>query len=312
VKLTELNQLSSYLKKQQPAIVWLGGGDPYDRSAAIDLLAKAKGVAPERIGQDAVMQEIDSSSLLAPKRLLVVEGKLPAKISQAIDAYCERPMDGVTLVVAGGEAGKAGLVVEFPKLAPWKVEEALISWLVAEAKGEGKQFDPDAAQQLVRQVGSDKQTLRSELEKLICFVGDRPRIDRAAVVGVGSVSSSETVWRLGDAILERRRPEAFGIWRSLAHGEGAHAMLAQLRSLWQQGMRICSIIAHGGHPSDVQSAYPYLRGKRLEQRMRLARSYGEERFRNGLIKMQELDLKLKSSSSDPALLVEMLVMELAR
>jgi len=56
-------------------------------------------------------------------------------------------------------------------------ERRLQEWLVNEARCQQKTLNSDVVHYLMQHLGPDLATLDQELAKLICFVGDKPRIE---------------------------------------------------------------------------------------------------------------------------------------
>jgi DNA polymerase III delta subunit len=130
---------------------------------------------------------------------------------------------GVTLVVTATEVdgrrsivkklGACGKVVAFTK-DPFKQKEnaaQAVEFAFRAAKETGVELEEEAAVLLAEMTDGDSRTIRSEIEKLSAYVGDKARIGVDAVRAVGSHRPGGLVWDLADAVGERNLPKALSV-----------------------------------------------------------------------------------------------------
>ena len=96
----------------------------------------------------------------------------------------------------------------------------------------------------------------------------------------------------------------------LEDGVPIFSLLRQIRSQFQSKLHICSILATGGSPADIQQKFPYMKGRILQNNMQLAQQYGLQRLQKGIILIDETEIKGKNSMLDHAFLVEHLIAKL--
>ncbi len=176
-------------------------------------------------------------------------------IAAAEDEEAKRKT-GVT-VKLDNAVKKFGAVVTFRALKG----EDLTAWVAARVKREGKRIAPDAVTQLLETVGGEMLPLEQELQKLVCYVGDREQIT-ARDVGIVVASSPEDVmFATIDAIARGQTDKALTLLGELHRydpkpqavaGKLLALLARQYRMLWQAKFLAEKRIA----PRDVRNLPP--------------------------------------------------------
>lgn len=78
-------------------------------------------------------------------------------------------------------------------------------------------ISPDALEQLIQKTGPDTRTIRSEVDKLILYAGDRKTLEAEDVRDVVSPSRESPAWDLNEALGRRRLKQALIILRRLLY-----------------------------------------------------------------------------------------------
>lgn len=309
--------------------------EPFERKAAVDRVIKGvlKGEPSpdlclhlfdgERDGAQGVLGELETLTFFVKKRVIVVQNfnECDKATIAKLEAYLATPNRSVCLVLAAPafnkvtnfykKAEKLGVVLEVAEEKPWDKEKSIAEWTIRTAGALGKQLDQQTAREMVQQLGTDQTLLSNELQKLVCYVGERRAITRQDLSAVCSHINRDTGWQLGEAIFRRDAAAALRIGKNLlAEGAALIAMLRQVRSQFQTELQICLILEHGGSPADVVREFPFMRGSLLEKYVQQARSYGARRLKQGLLKLDDAELAAKSSSADPDFLLELLLIKL--
>jgi len=153
--------------------------------------------------------------MLAERRVVLlrdVEGwKRKTKGRAEFLRYLERPSpDTIVIMVQGsGEEGEdrelasGATAVRFDPLPPERAQK----WLLNQASKLGVVLEPDAAEHLVRSVGSDLGALSSELSKLASLPAGEP-LTAARVGELVGVRHGETLWDWREAVLDGRTGQA--------------------------------------------------------------------------------------------------------
>jgi len=209
------------------------------------------------------------------------------------------------------KAEKAGIVLEFAELKPWEKEKRLIEWVGKQAAAERKMMSYQACQLLVKSVGPDQGLLAQEMEKLMCYVGDRKEITPQDIGIIGSNLQVNTVWELSDAIFYCETTKAVGMCRTiLREGGGLLPLLRQLRYQFQTGYQTSTLLASGGTPAQAALELPSLKGQMFDRHLERVHRYGKERFKRGLLLLDEVELQTKNGQPDESLLADLLLVKL--
>lgn len=309
--------------------------DPFQRKESADHLAASilseeakpslaiKSFDATQNDIEEILQELSSLSFFSKRRAVViynVEKFVKAQLEK-IDAYIARPNPGVYLILTASAVhassnflkacAKAGIILDVAEEKAWEKEKSAQEWLVNKALSEGKKIDPQAAISLIKQTGPDPATLTQELQKLICYIGDRPQISVKDIEAVCATINQENIWQLGEAIFRKDTGTALRISKALLEdGTVLLSLLRQLRSQFQTDYQVCCLLANGGSPLDVQQQFPYMRGNILERHLQMSRTYGQTAFKSGIIKIDEAEQQIKNSSADPDLINEILILKL--
>lgn len=272
---------------------------------------------------DRVLQELESLPLFSKKRVIIVQNAeaLDKASTLKLEAYCSSPNRTACLAVAAATLNRAttfykklekvGVVLDVAEEKPWEREKTIADWLQTEAIKEGKQLGPQVSQMLIKQLGTDQALLSTELAKLICYVGERKAIVEKDIIAISPTANLENGWQLGEAIFRCDASAALRISKGLlTDGLALIALLRQIRSQFQTEFQVCSILAHGGTSSDVSQEFPYMKGAILERHVRQSQTYGMQRFKKGLLAIDDTELQAKNSAIDAEFLAERLIIKL--
>ena len=308
--------------------------EPYDRTVAAEKAVSAllqgasadlalKTLSGDELTLNDLLDELNTLPFLCDHKVVWVRDadKMKKAIIKALEEYLDNPNRRVKLVMVAESVAantnfykkseKAGVILSVVPLKPWEKEKELHQWVLAEVAKAGKRIEPAAAQLLVKQTGLDQGLLALELEKLFCYSGDSLDITTAAVIALCTCIDVDTIFQLSEAVLRRDPAKSLLIASHLLdNGTALIAILVQLRSQLQTDYQVCSILSRGGTPQDVSAEFRYLVGRILTQHIEMATGYGMERFKRGLIAIDDAERTAKSSVMEPELLLETLLMKL--
>jgi DNA polymerase-3 subunit delta len=279
--------------------------------------------AGDRATFAAVVDELTTLPLFAPRRLIVVENADPfvTRFRSNLEKHVAKIADNkdprgvLVLDVKTWPANTklAKLLAEGTVTCKALPAARLPAWCVQRAATHGKQLPQAAAQLLVDLVGPEMGQLDQELAKLAVHAGDAKRIDAAAVDALVGRSRTETVWKIFDAIGAGQPGRALAILdQMLEQGDDPMAVLggfswqlrklAQVYRLTRLGRSLPAALEELG-----VSAFS---GRGLEQQLRALGRRRAERLFDWLL---EVDLGMKGGSAlPPRLLLERLIIHLAR
>lgn len=308
--------------------------EDFDRSSALDMTVTAllggrpadlalKTFDGESLTIDALLDELNTLPFLIDRKVVVIRqaDSIKKAAVKILEDYLERPNRAVKLVMAADavaantnfykKSEKGGVVVSIPQKKAWEKEKDFADWIYDQVAKEGKRIDPNAVQLLVKQTGLDQTMLKMEMEKLFCYVGEAPLITATAVGAICTCMDIDNIFQFSEAVLRRQVSRALTIGSHLmSGGTSVLPILIQLRTQFHTDYQVCSILTNGGTAQDVSQEFRYLVGRVLTQHIEMATGYGMDRFKKGLLALDEAERLAKSSTMEPELLLERLVVKL--
>jgi DNA polymerase III subunit delta len=279
----------------------------------------------DQASAERVLTEMHSISFLSKQQVVWIQGadKLKKNVAETIENQLERiPRSHYLLLTAAAlpkngsffkKCEKLGVVLDIADVKPWQKEKKLIDWVSARLLEERKTISHQACQHLVKYAGENQALLAQELDKLLCFIGERKEVTLQDVSLICTHLPSDTGWQLGEAIFKRETASALRICKSLL-GEGSALLplLRQIRSQFQTEYQVCSLLSQEGAPASITQEFPYMKGPILERHIQMAQQYGIERLRLGLMALDTAEMQAKNSSLDHHLLAELLIIKLTK
>ena len=303
-------------------------------------------------GLDGIVAEMQSGSLMAPRRLLVVRD-----VTELTNAQQKKlatrltPQQGLMVVmIATRKASESsygrppvaadlrraieanGQILQFR--APR--ERDLPGWAVQEMDRFGKAMQYDAAALLCENVAGDIDRLIRELEKLASYVGERFEVTVADVEAVSVRFSQADIFSLMDAIGQKDAATALRLLDGVVEdgsdrGEflGFLGMLArQLRLIWQaRYIRQCKVPGNQVQklPDEIANRLPDRhnfvdatsgnKGWLVEKFTKQAAMFSDGQLARAMDRLCQADLALKGGGEarmDERTVVELLIAQLCR
>ena len=175
------------------------------------------------------------------------------------------------------------------------------------AREQGVAFEPGAAEALAECVAGDLQRLKTELEKLSTYAGERQTIRREDVALMVISEKAATVWELADLLAGRRPRLALEfLERLLREGEEPLQILGALAWMYRKLVEASEITNRWQAARSLQ-----MRPEQAELAVRNARQISKPRLLSGLRALQRADERLKSGEKDARAVMEFLITELA-
>jgi DNA polymerase III subunit delta len=277
----------------------------------------------ERAFLQEILTDLASRSLFAEKRIILIRNAdhLNKDGTTKLEEYFDFPSSSIFLIVSAcainratkfyKQGEKAGIILDIPEEKSWEKENSLITKVMDWAEQSGKKLDHETARYFIQHTGMDQGLLRNEMDKLLCFAGERGHLTMQDISSVCTVVNTKDAWELGSAIFRREGATALHIatWL-LTEGAPFFSLIRQLRSQFQTKLQISTLLEEGGGAQEVQQKYPYMKGQILQQNMHLAKSYGKEALKAGLLAIDETEMQAKNGSLDLELLTQRLIFKL--
>jgi DNA polymerase III delta subunit len=270
---------------------------------------------PDQFSSQIFAQEVETLPFLTSKKTVVVHeiDQLSKEEMEVLCRFLEKPSPWISLYLSAKDLApqnklirlveKQGIVQRIKEEKPWEKEKRVAEWLAAEAKREGIHLSSSTAMQLVQSI--DRHMLKSELDKLICFVYPRKEITSEDISLISVPAHHETLWHLGDALLARRAVQALEIGQMLLdEGMAIFPLLSHLRSQFSLGLEMLVL------PENAAKKHSYLKGNLFEKKLHIFRKYGKGSLQKGILSIFAMEVRAKNSSTDPSLLLELLITNL--
>ncbi len=332
MKISHLEELKRYLQERPPGelynLSFIAAEDSYLREQALRVLLNAI-PSDERLDLltldrssatvERLAQEFISPSLFSKRRTLLIKeaDRLNSGVDKLLLSFLELRDPSLRLILIGEPLKKGpllqalldrGLLIELLPPPPWERAGELTGWLIASARHLGKRLQREAAHLLVS--GEEcRGGLARELDKLITYIGERDEITLDDVKTLRpSLHAKETIWDLGRTIMERNPSRALGLLNALLHDGALAPMLClyQIRSQLSTHYELASMVAAGHPPQELARAFPQMRSH-LTRNKELALSYGLKAFQKALLLTSQADLRMKSESTSPHLILELTI-----
>jgi DNA polymerase-3 subunit delta len=216
---------------------------------------------------------IDALGAIGPDTTLALfareEGRF--KVAKAIH-------DAVTR--AGGD------IAEESSVKPWELPK----WVMARAREQGLQLEPDAARALVQHVGDRQQRLLRELEKLALGAGPGAQLDAATVEELSAASAERKAWSLADALLAGEAEAATRLYLALRQqGERVPGLLYWIGQRIRAAHEVACAVERGEAPAQIKRSLR-MPSKAADRLIADARRAGAERLRTGIEEIADLEL----------------------
>jgi DNA polymerase-3 subunit delta len=183
-------------------------------------------------------------------------------------------------------------------------------WIADRIRNQGREASAEACRLIQAYVGNSLRSLQNELDKLYVFMGERKKIaleDIAAVVGA---TKGFTVFELQNSIGRKDPKDAIKILeRMLEVGQSPQMIISMLTRFFTQLWKLTDLRSRRLPESDIAreiGVSPYFVKQIIEFRSNFDIRQIEENFKLLL----EADTVLKSTSRDPRLVLDLLVLSL--
>ena len=267
-----------------------------------------------------VVAHASSFPMMRGKRVVVVKEfeKLATTdvAKDVIGAYINNPLESTILALVAldpdfrkrpfTDLKKKAELVECKPL----YDNQVPAWIADRVKSQGRQTNAEACRLIQAYVGNSLRSLQNELDKLYVFIGDRKTFTAEDVAAVVGATKGYTVFELQNAIGRRDAKEAIRILeRMLENGQSPTMIIVMLSRFFTQLWKLTDVRARRMPEQDISREIgvpPYFVKQYLEFRTNFDVVQIEQCFKALL----EADTTLKSTSRDPRLVLDLLVVSL--
>ncbi len=177
------------------------------------------------------------------------------------------------------------------------------------AKEQGVEFESGAAEDLAECVAADLQRLKTEIEKLSTYAGDRKLIRREDVFLMVISERAATVWEMAGILAARQPKRALDFLdRLLRDGEEPLQMLGAMAWMFRKLVEASEVkgVVNGWQAARALQMRP----EQAELAIQNARKISKPRLLSGLRALQRADDRLKRGGEDARAVMEFLIAEL--
>jgi len=325
--------------KPVPAILLLGE-EPYLRDECrkelierfVPEAARTWAVSRYSAGRgetQAALDQAQTMAMLSPQQVVFLEDaeaieKLGEKSREEamaqLGAYLEDPAPFTVLVLEatgldqrmklGKLLAEKALVVECGLGENAKDRQAVaVSLARAIGKEQGVEFEKEAAEDLAEFVAADLMRLKTEINKLATYAGEKKMIGRADVSALVISEKTTTVWELADLLASRQSKKALEFLdRLLRDGEEPLSMLGAMAWMYRKLIEASEVkgVTNGWRAARALGMRP----EQAELALQSARKISKPRLLAGLHALRNADDRLKGSGAEPRTVMEFLVAQL--
>lgn len=174
----------------------------------------------------------------------------------------------------------------------------------------GVELERDAAEELSEILNGELASIRTEIEKLSSYAGERRKITRANVDLLVVSARKYEVWDLADMLASRQSARALEFLNRLLHdGEPLPQLVGALAWTFRKLLEAQELPA--STPDWQAASRLKMRKEKAELAMRQSRKFPRSQLTKGLEALYEADSRLKSGGTSQHAVMEFLVAQLA-
>jgi DNA polymerase-3 subunit delta len=270
--------------------------------------------APERVarfsGADLdlkqLMDSLETASLFGGETVAVIDSAEKILKLTLTELQTILPLSfGHLIFGIGGKSPlisiteKQGILFDLLDEKIWDKEKRLRDLMDTKVKEANVTISSDAMALFLERQEKDSATLEHEMDKLLCYIGEKRQIDRDDVLAIVTASRSSTLWYTAEEIVwERKLSERLD-------ESSFHALMGAIRSQLQLGLKISSLLEQGASREEWSEALPRVFAKTLEKRTSQAAKLGSAYFTSGLTTLFDIELRSRSGSSELLALLDL-------
>lgn len=288
--------------------------DPAARGFNLDVIDGSKADPKDVVAHATSFPMMGERKVVVVKQFEKLVGSEAAR--EIVSAYINKPLDSTILLLVAEDPDlrrkpftdlkKKAETVECKPL----YDNQIPPWIAQRIKRGGKEANAEACRLLQAYVGNSLRGLQNEIDKLFVFVGEKKAITHEDVAAVVGASKGFTVFELQNAIGRKDTREAIRITeRMIEAGQPATMMIVMLTRFFTQLWKLSDPKLRKKPEGEIASEIgipPYF----LKQQMQFQSNFSVTQIENALKALLEADRMLKSTSPDPHLLIDLLVIAL--
>jgi len=270
------------------------------------------------LGAAAVIAVAEQLPMMSERRVVCLTdfGKLREAEEEIVTRYLENPAPSSVVIFLASDLDKRKKLtkqlqdrcteVEFPPVSDAEAR----AWAQTYLRQQKTTATAKVIEEIVRLVGTDIRTLRSELDKLSTAAADTAQITPDLVADLIGRSRELSNFELTDHLIRKNRQRALEVLHRLLEDGAEPVMLIGLIASNYHRLALARDLFQRGGKQEVLRAIRLPWSKRNEF-LATVQSSTAEHIAHGIARIAAADLAIKTSQATPRLQLEMLVCELA-
>ena len=251
-------------------------------------------------------------------RFLSSEKNLNEDEARAFLNFLNRPMDTTVFIINAHNIKldeRKEIVKKLKKVAEISenkelTEIELIGWLKRQCAINNVEIKDDAIKHFYHIAGKNLTNAKNEVDKLICYVGNNGVITVDIINRVVVKEIQNDVFALSNAIIEQNKPKIINLYRDLIKlGNDVNYLFSLVSKTMRELLVVNIMLKEGYKQADVATSMNVSNG-RAYYLVKNARSVDLEKTESYIIKLGELDYKIKSGLLDSKTGFEFFLFEL--
>jgi DNA polymerase-3 subunit delta len=178
---------------------------------------EGKGINPNEI-----IDLAETLPFFAEKRVIIIEnsGFFKEKCDILAD-YLDNPSESTCFVFIENEVDKRGRLFKKVKDKGRAVElncqdeNSLTRWILGTLNKEEKKITQNAMQLFLSKTGADMENIQKELEKLVCYVGEKDNISLEDVEEICTTRVTNNIFDMVSAVADKQQKKALDLYYDL-------------------------------------------------------------------------------------------------
>lgn len=199
----------------------------------------------------------------------------------------------------------AGRVVEFPR----QDAQTLTKWIIGLLKAENKKITQPTMQLFLEMVGNDMENIENEIEKVLCYTGNREVISSEDIKAVCTYQVTNQIFEMISSIAERKQKRALQLYYDLlALKEPPMRILFLIARQFNLLMQVKELKQLGYDSKTIgqkTGLYGFVVGKYISQ----SKHFTIEQLREALQDCVEMEEQVKSGKLNDRICIELLIVK---
>ena len=133
-------------------------------------------------------------------------------------------------------------------------EQMMAGWIAKEARAQGGEFAPQAAEELVAQVGNDTRQAAQEVTKLLTYVNGERAVTTADVQALTPRTAEAVIWNLVDALSAGNGQKAQSLLHQFLEQDDQYYVWSMIIRQFRLMLLAREVLDSGGGVAEVMQA----------------------------------------------------------